>query len=266
MTDILLGNLAIAAAAFLLLWIMSVAIKDASIVDIFWGPSMVLVAVASWLRGDVDDPRATILMLLVTIWAARLAVYLARRNLGHGEDFRYQRMREKAGSDRAFALRSLYAVYGTQLLISFLVSLPVQLGQFGASTFFGPGPGAIGALCYVGILLFLIGLFIETVGDIQLRRFKRDPANQGVLMDKGLWSWTRHPNYFGDAVVWFGLTLIALESAYGLWVIFSPFLMLYFLYALSGKGLLERMMARRYPDFADYQRRVSGFLPWPPKN
>lgn len=265
MLAMLLSNFAICVGAFFLLWIVSVFIKDASIVDIFWGPSLALPAIATWLLYDVSDPRATLLVALVSLWALRLGLYLAVRNLGHGEDFRYQLMREKAGGDRAFAIKSLYSVYLMQCVISFFVSLPVQVGQISASDVLGTGSGELGMFAMVGIVVFFIGLGFETIGDMQLRKFKKDPANKGKLMDQGLWAWTRHPNYFGDACVWTGLSLIALESSHGIFTILSPALMIFFLYAVSGKALLERLMARKYPEFDDYKARVSGFFPRPPK-
>jgi len=157
-------------------------------------------------------------------------------------------------------------VYLLQCAIAFFVSLPTQVGQFGASDAFGGQVDGLGLLAYLGIAIFVIGLLFEAIGDAQLRAFKTDPANKGKLMDRGLWAWTRHPNYFGDAAVWTGLTLIALESAHGVFTIFSPLLMIFFLYHVSGKAMLERSMSKRYPDYADYKKRVSGFFPLPPKS
>ncbi|MEQ9314538.1 MAG: DUF1295 domain-containing protein, partial [Henriciella sp.] len=209
--------------------------------------------------------RSSLLTGLVLLWSLRLGLYLFTRNVGHGEDFRYVRMREKAGGDAAFAKRSLTHVFLLQFAISFFVSLPVQIGQFGTSDWlYVPVTEGLGVLALIGIAVFTIGLAFETIGDFQLSQFKKDPANKGKLMDRGLWAWTRHPNYFGDAAVWTGLTLIALESQWGILTILSPALMTYFLYNVSGKALLERMMARRYPDYEAYKQRVSGFFPWPP--
>ncbi len=263
--NVLLVNFAISLSVFFAVWVISVIVKDASIVDILWGPSLAIPAIATWMRVDVSDPRATVLLILVLLWATRLGAYLAIRNLGHSEDFRYQKMRAKAGNDRKFAIQSLYTVYLLQCIVSFFVSLPVQLGQFDANTIIGTGSGALGILAYAGILVFSIGLSFEAIGDLQLRAFKKDPANKGKLMDQGLWAWTRHPNYFGDSAVWFGLTMIALESSHGWMTILSPILMFIFLYFLSGKGLLERSMTRNYPEYATYKKRVSGFFPLPPK-
>lgn len=260
MTDIfflLFTNLLIVLALLTLLWAISIRIKDASIIDIAWGPACATPAILTFLRTDGADPRALVLTLLVSLWAARLALYLAQRNLGHGEDIRYQKMRAKQPSDAAFARWSLPFIFWLQGVIAWTISLPVQLGQFGAEGF--------GVVAWVGVLLFAIGLGFEAIGDWQLKQFKSDPANKGKLMTKGLWSWTRHPNYFGDATVWTGLAVIALESPYGLWTLISPLVMTFFLVKVSGKALTERMMEKKYPEYAEYKRRVSGFIPMPPK-
>lgn len=260
MSDIfflLFSNLAILLALLTALWFVSVQIKDASIIDIFWGPACALPALLTFFRTEGADPRALVLTALVSLWAARLALYLAQRNLGHGEDIRYQHMRARQGSDEAFARWSLPRVFYLQGVIAWFVSLPVQVGQFGGDGF--------GAVAMIGALVFAVGLGFEAVGDRQLKRFKADPANKGRLMTGGLWAFTRHPNYFGDAAVWTGLTLIALEAPYGWLTVLSPAVMAFFLVKVSGKAMTERMMEKKYPEYADYKRRVSGFIPMPPK-
>ncbi len=252
------GNLIALWVALFLLWGVSVRIKDASIIDIFWGPACAFGAVATFIRSQGQAPRDLVLLVLACLWAARLAAHLARRNLGHGEDYRYQAMRKKAGSDAAFAKWSLTRVFALQGLIAWFVSLPAQLGQIG-------GDGELGIFSFAGAFVFAIGLGFETIGDAQLRAFKADAANKGKLMTKGLWAWTRHPNYFGDAAVWTGLTLIALESPYGWACVLSPIVMAHFLINISGKALLERAMERKYADYAVYRQRTSGFFPLPPK-
>lgn len=250
-----LANLAVLAVCFLALWATSVRIKDASIIDIFWGPACAIPAVITYVRADGAAPRDLVLTVLVTAWALRLAAHLARRNLGRGEDARYAAMRRKQGSDGKFARWSFFYVFGLQCVIAWFVSLPVQIGQTG-------GDGALGTFTWIGIAVFAMGLSFEAIGDFQLARFKAEPANKGKLMMSGLWSLTRHPNYFGDAMVWTGLTLIALESPYGWMTILSPALMAFFLVNVSGKAMLERSMEKRYPEYAAYKARVSGFVPW----
>ncbi len=265
MGEIILGNLVIMIGIFVAVWALSVMIKNASIVDILWGPACAFPAVLTWLRVDGMEPRATVIMVLVAIWGARLGGYLALRNIGHGEDYRYVAMRNSWGKNGSFALISLFRVFLLQCLIAFFVSLPTQVGQFGSSSVFGTGSGALGIFGYLGVIVFAIGLLFEAVGDAQLRSFKANPENKGKLMTVGLWAWTRHPNYFGDAAVWTGLTLIALESQSGFLTILSPALMIFFLYAVSGKALLEKAMAKKYPEYTAYKQEVSGFFPMPPK-
>ena len=255
---LLIGNLAILLLALSALWFVSVRIKDASIIDIAWGPACAAGAVLTFLRIDGASPRDLLLTALVTLWAARLALHLGARNLGHGEDYRYVRMRERQGSDAAFARWSFVYVYMLQGFIAWFVSWPAQLGQIGPDK-------PLGALGLAGAAVFATGLAFEAVGDWQLKRFKADPANKGRLMTRGLWAWTRHPNYFGDAAVWTGLTLIALEGPYGWLTVLSPAVMAHFLINVSGKAMLERAMEKKYPEYAAYRRSTSGFLPLPPR-
>jgi steroid 5-alpha reductase family enzyme len=257
LATLLASNLALLLLALIALWAVSVRIKDASIIDIAWGPACAFGPLLTLWRADGASPRDILLTALVTLWAARLALHLAQRNLGHGEDFRYARMREKQGSDAAFARWSLVRVYGLQGVIAWFVSWPAQLGQLGADK-------PLGSLTFLGAGVFALGLAFEAIGDEQLKRFKADPANKGKLMTKGLWAWTRHPNYFGDAAVWIGLTLIALEGPYGWATILSPAVMAFFLVNVSGKAMLERAMEKKYPDYSAYKATTSGFLPLPP--
>ncbi len=254
---LLFGNLLALLALLAILWAISVRIRYASIIDIFWGPACAFGAVATYFRAGGAAPRDLVLTALVSLWAARLAFHLARRNLGHGEDYRYQAMRGKQGSDAAFARWSSTWVFGLQGLIAWFVSLPVQIGQIG-------GDGSLGVPGFLGVAVFVFGLGFEAVGDAQLRKFKAEPANKVRLMTTGLWAWTRHPNYFGDAAVWTGLTLIALEAPLGWVAILSPALMAHFLINVSGKALLERGMEMKYPEYAAYRRSTSGFFPRPP--
>jgi steroid 5-alpha reductase family enzyme len=200
---ILLGSAVAVASLMLATWGVSLAVRDASIVDVTWGAGFVLVAwVARWLGGS-DAPHAWLLPVLATLWGLRLTAHLARRNLGKGEDFRYVAMRERHG-DR-FAIVSLGTVFGLQGALMWVVSLPLQLGQ--RTTDAGIGP-----LALLGVLVWALGLAFEAIGDRQLARFRADPAHAGRVLDTGLWAWTRHPNYFGDACVWWGLALVAADT------------------------------------------------------
>lgn len=198
--------------------------------------------------------RRILLAVLTTIWGLRLGLHLAARNLGRGEDRRYQAMRAKHG-DR-FWQTSLVTVFLLQGDLMWIVSLPVQAGQHSAR--------AIGVPDIVGVAVWTIGFFFEATGDAQLARFKRDPANTGNVMDRGLWRYTRHPNYFGDFLVWWGLWLLA-AAAGAWWTAAGPLVMSLLLIRVSGKGLLEKTITARRPGYTDYIRRTSGFLPMPPR-
>ena len=253
---ILGANLALIAGSMGLVWLLSLAIRDASIVDVFWGLGFVLVAWSSFALGEGRAPRQWLCVVLTTLWGMRLGAYLAWRNLGHGEDRRYVAMRRRHG-DR-FGLVSLYSVFGLQGVVMFVVSLPVQVVQA------IPGPARLGAWDLAALALFGIGFAFECIGDWQLARFKAGPANTGRVMDRGLWAWTRHPNYFGDCLVWWGLYCIVLPTPVA-WAIVSPMLMTVFLLRVSGVALLERRLVRHKPDYADYVARTSAFVPWPPR-
>lgn len=238
-------------------WVVSVAIRNASIVDIVWGLGFVAVAWAVRLRVDGLDSRQWLLTAMTTIWGLRLAGYLAWRNHGHGEDYRYRAMRKRWGS--RFALISLFTVFTFQGLMMWIVSLPVQLGQADAT------PDQLGVLAWIGIAVWLLGLGFESIGDAQLARFKADPTNAGQVMDRGLWRYTRHPNYFGDACVWWGIALVAAETGTGAWGIIGAVLMTVLLRRVSGVTLLEKSLTKRRAGYTDYVARTSPFIPRPPK-
>jgi steroid 5-alpha reductase family enzyme len=254
---ILLLNLGVVFVLTTGLWAVSVAVRDSSIVDIFWGAGFVVIAWVTFAVADGAEGRMLLLTVLTSIWGLRLTLHLARRNLGKGEDFRYQAMRERHG-DR-WPLRSLWAVFWSQGILMWIVALPVQAGQADAS------PDGLIWLDLLGAALWLVGFVFETVGDAQLARFKADPASRGQVMDRGLWRYTRHPNYFGDFCVWWGLYLIALATLSAWWTIIGPILMSVLLIRVSGAKLLEQGMAERRPGYADYVRRTSGFFPRPPR-
>lgn len=256
------SSLFVAALAITLLmltvWGISVVISDVSIVDIAWGSGFVVTAWAVRLTAEGNTDRQNLLLVMVTIWGGRLALYLARRNLGHGEDKRYARMRRRRGE--RFWLTSLVTVFALQGLVMWAVSLPIQIGMS------IPTP-EVGGLAWLGVAVWAVGLAFEVVGDWQLARFKADKSNSGKTLNTGLWAWTRHPNYFGDTLVWAGIGLVALEV--GLWAggaaLIGPIVMTHFLMNVSGKALLERDLVRRRPGYAEYVESTSGFFPRPPK-
>ncbi len=254
--NLLAINLGVVFVLTTALWAVSVAVKDSSIVDIFWGSGFVVIAWVTFAVADGAPGQRLLLTVLTTLWGLRLTIHLARRNLGHGEDFRYQAMRAKAGA--SWPLRSLWAVFWVQGILMWLVSLPVQVGQQGGTT------SGWSWLVAVGILVYAVGLFFETVGDMQLTRFIANPANKGTVMDRGLWRYTRHPNYFGDFSVWWGLYLIALAAG-AWWTIIGPIIMSVLLIRVSGAGLLEKSIGKRRAGYDEYVARTSGFFPRPPR-
>lgn len=254
-------NLGWAAAASLAVMLVTFAIAVRRglhrIVDVAWGVAFTAVAVASCAAsaGEGDPGRRYLVTALTALWGLRLAGHIARRGHGHGEDPRYDQLLGKArGSRNVYALRMVYLLQGA---LVWLVSLPVQAAQYVA----GPMTAFAGA----GTALVALGVCFEAVGDAQLARFKADPASKGRIMDQGLWRYTRHPNYFGDFCVWWGLWLIACDSAgAAALTVVSPLVMSWLLIWGSGKRLLERHMAQR-PGYAQYAARTSGFFPRPPR-
>jgi steroid 5-alpha reductase family enzyme len=236
--------------------VVSVAVRDASIVDPVWGAGFVVVAWAVRFSVDGDDARQWLLVAMTTVWGLRLAGYLAWRKHGEPEDFRYQDMRAHIGA--RFWWVSLFTVFLLQGALMWVVSLPVQLGQV-------PDDPGLGVLAVLGVLLWAVGLGFEVVGDAQLARFKRDPANKGAVMDRGLWRYTRHPNYFGDACVWWGIALVAAESGLGAIGVVGAVVMTVLLRRVSGVTLLERSIGERRPGYAAYVARTSPFVPRPPR-
>jgi steroid 5-alpha reductase family enzyme len=253
------GLLALSAAAVVLYmvagWLLSLRLRDASIADVLWGPGFSVVAVLSAARSP-PSPRALLLAALTSLWAVRLALHLGARWTGKKEeDRRYRAMR--AGWGRRFPLVSLFTVFLLQGALLWVVSLPLQAGAALGAT------SPLGLVEAAGALLFAVGLLFEAVGDAQLARFLRDPASRGRVMSTGLWRFTRHPNYFGDALLWWGLGLLGAGTG-AWWCLVGPALMTFLLVRVSGVSLLEKDMAGRRPEYAAYVRRTSAFLPWPP--
>lgn len=256
--EVLLAGAACAAIAVGALWLLSLFLRDASIVDVYWGPGFAAIAAVTFLVAEGDHPRRMLVLVLAAIWGLRLGGYLLWRNAGKGEDYRYVAMRVHHGP--RFWWVSLFTVFLLQGALQWIVSLPLQLTQA------APGPSALGAWDALGGVLVATGLFFEAVGDGQLARFKADPANRGRVMDRGLWRYTRHPNYFGDFLVWWGFGVIALAGPYGLAGLVGPALMSFLLLRVSGVAMLERTIADRRPGYREYVERTNAFFPWPPKD
>ncbi|WP_456695961.1 DUF1295 domain-containing protein [Aeromicrobium sp. P5_D10] len=261
--DLALNLLAVIGATIVFIGIiMAVAIRieNQSIIDIFWGPGFVVAAVVSYFMssgGPGDDTRRLVVLVLTAIWGLRLGAYIGKRNAGHGQDKRYTSMMRQR-KDQPLIPFLIRRIYGMQGALIVLISLPVQFAMYQNE--------AIGIIGSIGIAIWLIGFLFEAVGDWQLARFKADPANAGKVMDQGLWGWTRHPNYFGDACVWVGLFLLALGAPWGLVAIVSPIVMTKLLTSFSGKAVLERGMRRSKGEAYDaYVASTSGFFPLPPR-
>jgi len=231
-------------------WLISLVRDDVSIVDSLWSLMFLLVVLVYAAMSGNSGPRAMLVPALVAIWALRLSFYITWRNHGQPEDHRYQEIR--ANNEPGFRFKSLYIVFVLQALLAWVISLPLAAAI--------TGEPAIGLLDYAGCALFAIGLFFEAVGDLQLSRFRKDPANAGKVLDKGLWRYTRHPNYFGNFTLWWGFYLIAL-SAGAWWTIISPLLMTFLLLKVSGVALLEKDISGRRPQYQQYIRRTNAFFP-----
>jgi steroid 5-alpha reductase family enzyme len=252
----LLVTLGIVLTLMVMLWLLSLATADVSIVDIFWGPGFAVVGWASHAIGQSGSARAWLVCVLVTAWAARLAIHLAWRNLGRGEDYRYRAMRARYGA--RFPVVSLVTVFLLQGGLMWVVSLPLQAVH---------GPAGVSALGWIdgaGLALWTVGLTFEAVADVQLARFKRSAGSKGRVMDRGLWRYSRHPNYFGDCLVWWGFGLIALSTG-AWWSLAGPIVMNVLLVRVSGVALLEATIGERRPGYREYVRRTSAFVPWPPR-
>ena len=262
MVEGLLINAAVATLLLLALWRVAVRIGDVSFIDAVWGGGMALVAAVSWVQVPQPAARATLIAVMALTWGLRLALHLFTRWRKDGEDRRYARMLGTARADGRFASAALKLVFAPQALLLLLTCLPAQLGIL-AST----APARLGALSWAGLALWLIGMVFEAIGDAQLKAFRADPSNAGKVLDSGLWRYTRHPNYFGDACVWWGIWLAAADA--GPWIALAalpgPVFLTFTLTRWSGKPLLEKGLAKRRPGYADYVARTSGFLPWPPR-
>jgi len=241
----------------LALWAASLWLRDASIVDRFWGVGFVVLAGGTAMLADGYEPRQALIVGTTVLWGLRLSGYITWRNWGHGEDYRYQAMRKTHGA--RFPLVSLVTVFLLQGALLWFISLPLQIGQV------ADAPAHLTWLDGLGALLWILGLTFESVGDYQLARFKANPANNGKVMDRGLWRYTRHPNYFGDAVVWWGFYLIAAATPAGRWTLLSPVLMTFFLMRVSGVALLEKKLVDARPAYRAYIERTNTFFPGPPR-
>ena len=252
-----LAGLGLIVVLGLLTWVVSSARRDVSLVDRMW--SLFIASAAStyaWLL-PTRGPRTIWMLVLVAIWALRLSIYITRRNWGQGEDRRYQQIRER--NEPHFAFKSLYLIFGLQAVLAWAVSSPFVVGMAAS--------GALSALDFAGMAVAAFGIVFEAMGDAQMTQFKADPRNSGHVMDRGLWRFTRHPNYFGETCVWWGLWLMALSGGglTGAWSIVSPVLMTVLLLKVSGVALLEKDITERRLAYRDYIARTNAFVPGRPR-
>lgn len=250
-------NLAIIMGFMTLVWVLSVIMKNASIVDIFWGLGFIFISLINFIRTDGFITRNILILILVGIWGLRLAVYIFIRNKGKGEDPRYQNFRKKYGKN--YWIISLFQVFYLQSVLLWIVSTPIQIGQASYT------PAYLIWSDFIGIGIWLIGFLFETIGDIQLAIFKSKDENKGKVFDKGLWKYTRHPNYFGESLIWWGIFFIAVSTPYGIYSIISPILITFLLLRVSGVTMLEKGIKKTKPEYEDYIKKTSSFFPWFPK-
>lgn len=235
-------------------WLLSVAKRDVSIVDGLWSLFFLLAATVYYMFSTANGSRSLLVLILVAVWAIRLSAYVTWRNWGEDEDARYQMIRRN--NMPGFTWKSLYLVFGLQAVLAWVISTPLLIAI--------ASDVPLTWLDGIGFVLWLVGLVFEAGGDWQLARFKSDPDNRGQVMNRGLWRYTRHPNYFGDCCLWWGFYCYAL-SAGGWWSVFAPGLMTLLLLRVSGVTLLEKNIAERRPAYSDYVATTNAFLPGPPR-
>ena len=246
--------LAIAAVG---VWCVSLVLKDASIADIVWGLGFLFLAILYARPHRPLSPRGSLVLLMVVAWSVRLATHLLWRNWGRGEDPRYAAMRANWGKN--FWWVSLFTVFGLQAALMWVISAPLY--QSMNASLVAP----LGWVGGVGVLLWVVGMYFESVADWQLLRFKSDPDNKGKVLESGLWRYSRHPNYFGEFLIWWGFFLIAAETVGGIWTVVSPLVVSYLLLRVSGVPMLDQLLRRTKGDYRHYIERTNAFFPWFPK-
>jgi steroid 5-alpha reductase family enzyme len=250
-------NLAAVTGMMFCGWLLSLAYKNVTLVDSLWGLGFVLIAWISFGLTEGYSGRKVLLVVLTSVWGLRLSGHLSWRNWGKGEDPRYGGWRRASGN--RFWIISLFKIFLLQALFLWVIALAIQYGQVSAR------PAYFTRLDFLGFIIWLIGLIFESVSDWQLARFKADPANKGQVMDQGLWAYSRHPNYFGECLIWWGIFLIALSTPNSWWTIISPLIITAVLLKMTGIPLMEKAIVDTRPGYRDYIRRTPAFFPWFPK-
>jgi steroid 5-alpha reductase family enzyme len=255
--EIYFSALIVILIPLVLLWMLSVVLRNVSIVDIFWGFGFILLAIFYFNTTAGFDLRKTIVLVLVSMWGLRLALYLAWRNLGKGEDYRYQQFRQRYGAHRYWWV-SLFQVFLLQGVLIWVISLPLLGAQINNVN------SGLTIFDWLGIVVWVVGFIFESVGDFQLARFKANPGNKGKVLSTGLWKYTRHPNYFGDSAVWWGFALLSV-GAQSYWMIVGSIVMTLLIVKVSGVALLEKNLVGRSDEYKAYIKRTPVFIPWFPK-
>lgn len=259
MISVLLANATLSAALFSIGWRLSTRLRDPSFIDAWWALGIVVLTAATFVQIPSPGPHALAILALATAWGARLGLYLLRRWLDHGKDRRYASL-EKAAQVKyglGFAAFSALWVFAPQMLLQFVVALPAMLGQMASWDSFG-------WLGWFGLTLSAFGIAYETMADWQLARFKADPANAGKVMDRGLWRYSRHPNYFGELGAWWGIYAIAADAGHSVAALPGPLLLTFLLTRVSGAPTTEPHLRATRPEYEAYKKRTSAFIPWPP--
>ncbi|MCH8488303.1 MAG: DUF1295 domain-containing protein [Oceanicaulis sp.] len=257
-------NLAVAyalvMACVLILWGISIKIRDVSIIDMFWGAGFALIALALYALNRPQTLYGIALTAMPALWALRYTVYILQRNWGHGEDARYAKLRTwVTAGDASFARFSLTRVFLLQGHIMVIVALPVIVALAVTS------PPALPVLLWIGAGVWLAGVAMEALADAQLKAFRKDPANRGKVLDTGLWAWSRHPNYFGNSLLWWGIFIASCAHPVALVTVIGPIVMTHFLVNVTGMRTLDKKLAREKPGYAEYMAHTSGFVPKPPR-
>lgn len=255
-TQAWLVALGVAVGAMSVLWLISARLRNASIIDPAWGPAFLLLSIVYLITSPegADPVRSRLVLGAVALWSLRLGLHLVARSIGKPEDPRYRAMRDRNGP--RWWLQSLFAVFWLQALLATVISVPLMVAIRSQAP-----PGWLDGLATI---VFLAGLGIETVADWQLQRFRKNSELRGTVLDSGLWRYSRHPNYFGEALLWWGFWLFALPAG-GVWTVFAPLLMTWLLTRVSGVPLLEAQLVETRPGYAEYLERTSSFIPWPPR-
>ena len=257
MSNVYLSTALVVFVYFTLVFILAQILKNNSIVDSFWGPGFFVVAVFNFLMSDNKGPKSILVFALVSIWAFRLFTHITVRNWKKPEDYRYQDMRKKWG-DSFVTLKAYTRVFMVQGLLLYIISLPIVNATHLADQRLNP-------VNIFGLILWLVGFYFEAMGDRELKNFKSKAENQGKILQDGLWKYTRHPNYFGESTMWWGIFLISISNLKQIGLIVSPIVITYLLLFVSGVPLLENKYKDRV-DFIEYSERTNKFFPWFPKN